>query len=95
MLEEQNGKEGAEREGGEGTGEKGSVFLEASVRDPRDRGAREGGARGPREGAKLLERADMSEVSSKFCEEVCLGFLKLSWVSRKFLSIEERMIHNT
>jgi hypothetical protein len=29
---------------------------------------------------------DMSGVSSKFCEEVCLGFLKLSWVSRKFLS---------
>jgi hypothetical protein len=45
--------------------------------------------------AKLLERADMYGVSSNFCEEVCLGFLKLSWVSRKFVWIEERMIHNT
>jgi hypothetical protein len=44
MLEEQNGKEGTEREGGERTGEKGLVFLEASVRDPRGRGRR--GTRG-------------------------------------------------
>jgi hypothetical protein len=64
-----------EREGG-GLGLFHSEWWGPSLRDPRGRQRREGGgARGGhgRRGAKLLERADMSGVSSNFVKKYVRG----------------------
>jgi hypothetical protein len=65
-------------------GPTGTERTAPSVRDPQGRG---GGVReGPGEGGEIAGEGRHVWGVQQFCEEVCLGCLKLSWVSRKFIS---------
>jgi hypothetical protein len=65
-------------------GPTGTERTAPSVRDPRGRGGRvrEGATGG---GGKIAGEGRHVWGVQQFCEEVCPGFLKLSWVFRKFL----------